>query len=663
MNWALLVTAACLAVPLSVPVPVPASAQPPVVASGMTATTVSTAASGQITVGLAPVTARGTSFNQYAAFSVPAAGVQLDNQSVGANTIVNAVTGTGRTVWSGRLAVLGSRAHVIVANPNGVTLDGGSVINAGGLALATGSVATTAGGDVVLGGGPGDITVGPGGFSGSMTSLQLIAGRLRIDGPVANASVSPNADIALLAGHHEVTLDGTVPAHSTLRPWASSRSLGGRSDEILVDVTPRGSLSASRIRIAVSDKGAGVAFAGQGLASIGEFSISADGKVGLRGGRIQAEKALKVTAPAIEVLNDPAGQGDVGQASLTSLSGAVTLRATAGDLDLHGVVTGARRDGEDSASRGAVTLAATGDIRVLSEGADRRAIAFASAGDLVVTAGGRLSNDTGRLLSNGVTRIAAKSVANTIEIVGPVEGGGPRLVYVRRKRMGLFGHKTVRVWRIDAGPRRIPDQLAYIVGHSVEIEADEVVNSGEIDANLSTLTVTAGSILNEAKSTGSLLFTKRCWTLCRTSGTSTLSTAGGVMNSALGMQLTASRTILNDGGLITAYGNMALTAPSITGTARYAPTVIGHPEGLRTLFAGPQSSLSLLPQGGLFLTPAGRLTVGADHPVLLIGGDLQARTGIDNPAGVVRRDLTADESRPGHRHAGVLRSWFEEAGP
>ncbi len=297
MNRALLVTAACLAAPLSVPAP--ASAQPPaapVVASGMTATTVSTAASGQITVGLAPVTARGTSFNQYSAFSVPEAGVQLDNRSVGANTIVNAVTGTGRTVWSGPLAVLGSRAHVIVANPNGVTLDGGSVINAGGLALATGSVATTAGGDVVLGSGPGDITVGPGGFSGSMTSLQFIAGRLRIDGPVANASASPKADIALLAGHHEVTLDGTLEANSSQRPWASSRSLGGRADEILVDVTPRGSLSASRIRIAVSDKGAGVAFAGRGLASIGEFSISADGKVGLRGARIQAEKAITVTA-------------------------------------------------------------------------------------------------------------------------------------------------------------------------------------------------------------------------------------------------------------------------------------------------------------------------------------------------------------------------------
>ncbi|GJD35429.1 two-partner secretion domain-containing protein [Methylobacterium aerolatum] len=634
----------------------PASAQTPaVVPSGATATTVSTAASGRITVGIAPASSRGTSFNQYSAFSVPAAGVQLDNRSVGANTIVNSVTGTGRTVWTGPLAVLGSRAHVIVANPNGIAIDGGSVVNAGGVALSTGPVSTTASGNVILGSGGGDIAVGPGGFTGTMTSLQLIAGRLKIDGPVVNGSASPNADIALLAGNHEVTLDGTVPANSTLRPWASAKALGGQSDEVLVDVTPRGALSASRVRIAVSAQGAGVAFAGRGLASIGEFAITADGKVSVRGGQIQAEKALTIVAPSIEVLNAPAGQG-----SLASLSGAVTLKATGGDLDLRGIVTGTRRDGADPDSKGAVTLSATGDIRLLSEGADRLAIAFASEGDLSVTAGGTVSNNTGRLLSNGAVAINAASVSNTVDVVGAVDGGAPRLVFVRRKRMGWLGSKTVRVWRIDAGDLRIPGQLAYIVGRSVAISADQVVNSGEIDAQDGALTIAAGSILNAAKTSGSLVFSKSCWILCRRRGLSTVSTAGGVMNAANGLQLTAARSIVNDGGVITAYGNMALEAPSITATARDLPVVVARPAGLSTLFAGPQSSLQLVPQGGLFLAPAGALTVRAASPVILNGGDLQAGPGgLDNPAGVERHDLSDDQSWIGHRHGGVLAPWFE----
>ncbi|MCJ2013614.1 filamentous hemagglutinin N-terminal domain-containing protein [Methylobacterium sp. J-076] len=641
----------------ALPVVVATACLAQVVPTGRTATTVSTAASGQVTVGIAPVTGRGTSFNQYAAFSVPDAGVRLNNRSVGANTIVNSVAGAGRTIWTGPLEVLGSRAHVIVANPNGVAIDGGSVINVGGVAVATGPVA--ANGDTLrLGTGTGDISIGPGGFSGSMTSLQLVAGRLRIDGKVVNASASPNADIALAAGRAEVTLDGTVPANSTLRPWASHRALGGQADEILVDVTPRGSLSASRVRIAVSSKGAGVSFAGGGLASIGEFTISAEGKVSLPGGRIQAEKAITITAPTIEVLNAPSGQGN-----LASLSSAVTLRATGGDIDLRGVITGARRDAIDPASRGAITLAAKGDVRVLSEGPDKLAIAFASYGDLAVTAGGRLANDTGRLLSNADVRISAGSVSNAFDIVAAVDGGAPRLVAVDRKPMGLFGIKTARVWRIDAGTPRIPGQLGYIVGRSVAIDADDVVNSGEIDAQDGTVVISAGSILNAAKSTGSLLYTKRCWTLCRTSGRASVATFGGVMNSAYGMQLTASRSIVNDGGVIAAYGNMALEAPSITGTARYTPAVVAHPVGLRTLFAGPQSSLSLVPQGGLFLAPTGALTVRAENPVVLNGGDLQAKTGIDNPAGVRRGDLTTDQSRPGHRRAGILRSWFDEPTP
>ena len=619
-----------------------------VVPSGGTATTVTTAPSGQITVGIAPVQSRGTSLNQYSAFSVPAAGVQLDNRSVGANTIVNTVVGTGRTIWQGPLQVLGSRAHVVVVNPNGFSIDGGSVVNAGGVALATGSVALV-NGNVVLGSGTGDIAIGPGGFSGTMTSLQLIAGRLRIDGPVVDDAASPNAEINVLAGPYEVTLDGTVPAHSSLRPWASAKPLDGSSQEILVDVTPRGSLSASRVHIAVSARGAGVAFAGKGLASIGEFTIGADGKVSVAGGHIQAEKSVKIVAGAIEVLNTPAGQ-----AGIASLSGAVTLKATAGDIDLRGLVTGARKDDGDPDSQGAVTLAATGDIRVLSEGADRLAIAFASDGDLAITAGGRLTNNTGRLLSNGNVRIAARSVVNTVDIVGAVDGGTPRLVLVRKKRMGLFGHRTIRVYRLDN--ERVHDAPVL-----ARIDADEVENAGEIDAQDGALVVNAGSLVNRAQATGSVVYTKSCGTLCRTRGTSTASVVGGTMNAAAGLRLTATRSILNDGGTVTAYGNLALDAPSITAHALPVPVVATRPSGLRTLFSGHQSVITLAPAGGVFAAPGGTVTVRSTSPVLLNGGSLEGGMGVDAPAGITQGD--PGPSQIGRRHDGLLWSWFDRRSP
>lgn len=626
-----------------------------VVPSGTTATSVTTGPAGQALVGIAPVGANATSINQYSAFSVSPAGVQLNNRTVGASTIVNEVTSARRSFINGPVEVLGSRAHLIVVNPNGITVDGASFTNVGGVALGAGSI-RYAGGNAVLSTGNGDVEIGPGGLSGTMTSLQLIAGRLKIDGPVTNNSASPNADIALTAANHEVTLDGSLSPSSTLRPWASRRDLGGSSNEILIDVTPRGSLSASRIQIAVSSRGAGVSFAGTGQASIGEFSISSNGRVGITGGRLQAEKAMKIVAPSIEILNSPATE-----AVVQSLSGAVTLLANAGDIDLRGYVTGAQRDGADPDSKGAVTLAASGDIRLLSESADRLAIAFASAGDLSVTAGGAVSNKTGRLLSNANAIIESASLSNSVDVVGASAGGQPRLITVRRKTMGwpIFGSKKTRVYGVDYGELRVPGQLAYIVGQSVQIRTGEFLNSGEINAQDGSMAITASSIVNQGGRTGTFLYSKSCWIVCRSNGESSISGSGGAINSAFGMQLTASGSIVNDAGQIVAYGNMELNAPRIVGTAGYVPAIARRPGGLRTLFAGYQSWIAFTPSGGTYIAPIGSISVNSASPVELNGGDLLAGTELINPAGVARGAGPLPPATLRRDHIGLLRSWFD----
>src|SRR5205823_1848023 len=157
--------------------------------------------------------------------------------------------------------------------------------------------------NTVLGTGSGDILVTGQGLTSSTASLQLIAGRIKIDGPVRNTSSDPNANINVVAGNAQVVLDSSLLPGSTLTPWATTTKQGGVSSDILVDVTPNGSLSASRVSMVVSAQGAGVSFQGGGTASIGEFTIDADGKVAVLGGQIQAEKDVKITASAIDVLN------------------------------------------------------------------------------------------------------------------------------------------------------------------------------------------------------------------------------------------------------------------------------------------------------------------------------------------------------------------------
>jgi hypothetical protein len=60
-----------------------------VVPDGGTTTTAVTAATGTVTVNIAPVVTNGISHTTYTRFSVPPPGVDLNNVGVGARTIVN----------------------------------------------------------------------------------------------------------------------------------------------------------------------------------------------------------------------------------------------------------------------------------------------------------------------------------------------------------------------------------------------------------------------------------------------------------------------------------------------------------------------------------------------------------------------------------------------
>lgn len=619
-----------------------ATASAQVVPSGTTATSVTAGANGQTNVAIAPANANSVSVNQYQAFSVQAAGVNLINQGVNATTIINQVTSANRSYLYGPLAVVGPTAHVVVANPNGITVDGGSFINTGGVALSAGPVnfvgSATATGyqDTVLGTGSGDIQVVGAGLTGSMTSLQLIAGKIKIDGPIVNTSPDPNADINLVAGNASVTLSSSAIPGSTLKPWASTSTNGGSSTDILIDVTPNGSLSASRISMLIGGQGAGVSFQGRGTASIGEFAINAKGQVKILGGQIQAERDVKIAAAEISVLN-----AGTRTAKIASISGGVTLLANAGDIDITGQITGVTRNAGDPASRGAVTLDASGSISLLTENAGQLAIVFASHDDLSVTAGGDITNNTGRLLSNNRTFVSAGGTfRNVVDVVGAANGGEPIITTTgRRFWWWPWQGRTIQTVTYNGGSLRVPEQLAYVVGSSVFINAANVTNSGSILAQSGALLIDTGLFEDIGLVTGSASFTRSCFFFCSSSGTSNVAAASvngnpaGLVSSAGAMAINASTGIVNNGGVILSEGNLALNSPSIAAASVFAMQVAGFPGGIYNAFSGPTYFVYYAPTGGLFEAPNGSIDVTTSAPVKINGGALQAGTGVDNPAG------------------------------
>ncbi|MCS6520869.1 filamentous hemagglutinin N-terminal domain-containing protein, partial [Burkholderia thailandensis] len=169
----------------------------------------------------------GVTNNTSSSFTVSKSGADLNDVSISARTIVNQVTGTNPSLIQGNNNELGPRANVILANPNGVTVDGGSFTNMGHVVLSTDQVAfsdiTLAPGvmqrNVVLTTDRGAIIIGPGGLSGTLVNLDLIAKQLNVNGPIANDFTSSTSGIRAIVGDSTTTYDTSFSPSDNGHDW------------------------------------------------------------------------------------------------------------------------------------------------------------------------------------------------------------------------------------------------------------------------------------------------------------------------------------------------------------------------------------------------------------------------------------------------------------
>lgn len=306
--------------------------------SGETPTGVVFDGGGKATISIAPTSGTGVSLNKYGQFSVGVAGVDLDNRSVGATTIVNEVTGSTRSTINGDITVLGGTADVIIANPNGISVSGGKFVNARNVTLITGASQTgTDGLGYSITGG--DIEIGPGGLSGQMQRLDLAAREIRLNGNVDGQSLN------FFAG------EGTALIAADGLEIAPTNGAG-----VLFQLNSSAFINGSSISVLVNGNGAGTYLAG-GLASAGEFQVTSTGQIVLD--NLQAETAGHIRIAGAEV---------TGSGEIASTTGSVTMRATEGSIDLAQFsILGIERDFSDFASRGSITLIAE-ENAILNDG-------------------------------------------------------------------------------------------------------------------------------------------------------------------------------------------------------------------------------------------------------------------------------------------------------
>ncbi len=256
----------------------PSAAHRPTLANG---------ANGTPIVNIAAPDGAGLSHNRFTEYNVGAAGLVLNNSAHAVDTqlagridgntllggrpasvILNQVTGGNASMLAGATEVAGQAARVIVANPNGIGVNGGSFINANHVSLVAGAVEFDE--------------------QGAIRQFRTEHGRIAIDGAGLDARdvdqldlVSRTLQVNAALHARRVTAVAQRGAANVERP--GSHQLSGQGDgampDVAIDVSKLGSMHASAITMHGSSAGVGVNLVGKVDAVTGGIAISSGGIV------------------------------------------------------------------------------------------------------------------------------------------------------------------------------------------------------------------------------------------------------------------------------------------------------------------------------------------------------------------------------------------------
>ncbi|QWK81321.1 hemagglutinin repeat-containing protein [Ochrobactrum sp. BTU1] len=359
---------------------------------------------------------QGLSHNKYGDFNVGTPGLILNNlnselgtsklggvtpgnpnlnNSGPASVILNEVTSGSRSSLLGPTEVFGGRADVIIANPNGITCDGCGFINTPRATLTTGtpeidgsgklSGFTVQGGDVTFGSKGGNFASG----DGAVDLFDIVSRRIQIDGPINGKN------LRLTAGRQKFDY---VTGEAT--------ALSGADDagEFAIDGSALGAMQADRIRIVVTDKGAGVRMRNDMAANAGELTLSADGKISL--GNTSGRDGVSVQSKSRQV---EARKITSKKKVVVKAAKGITLEAVSADEDIVlGNGEGLLSVAGDVASLGNVELTSSGAITTGNVAAGKNANLQAgqaiTAGQVIADGTASLTAASGGIALSGIAK-------------------------------------------------------------------------------------------------------------------------------------------------------------------------------------------------------------------------------------------------------------------
>ncbi|WP_103602907.1 hemagglutinin repeat-containing protein [Campylobacter concisus] len=243
---------------------------------------------------------KGVSINEYSRFNTPTTGTILNNSNKNIDTkiagqidanyrlnkeaslIINKVNSAEKSSLKGNLEVAGSRADVVIANPNGISVDGLNMINSRSLTLTTGNINKLSPKEIELISNNSIDIVGDGLNDKSSDYTNVISNAVNL-----NSNIHAN----------ELNIIGEKAVASSKDRLYNDVKAKNQENSFSLDSSALGGMYANKIKLVGTSNGVGVNNNGLVIAN-NNIEISLDGDI-VNAGAIASNKEAKIEANTI----------------------------------------------------------------------------------------------------------------------------------------------------------------------------------------------------------------------------------------------------------------------------------------------------------------------------------------------------------------------------
>src|SRR5450830_318665 len=431
-------------------------------APGKQRPTVLQSANGVTQVNIQTPSAAGVSRNTYSQFDVTANGAILNNsrgnvqtQTGGwvqgnpwlangsARVILNEVNSSNPSQLRGYVEVAGQRAEVVIANPAGVSVDGGGFINASRVVLTTGTP--------ILNG-------------GSLDGYMVQRGQVSIHGRGLDTSLSDYTAILARAAQinggiwaQELKVVTGANQLDATHAVSAAAAGAGPAPTFALDVAQLGGMYAGKITLIGTEAGLGVRNAGVLAATAGNLVLQSNGWLS-NSGNIQSASTGSQTSIAVT--------GDLGNSSKIYAGGDSRIQAQ-GNLANSGVIAAQGNAGVQASridsNAGSVLAAGLGLDNTLSGNGNLNV----AAADTIAVHGTAAASGDNRLLAGKLDVTAAQISGANVSLgasAGDLDASHAQLSAKASLQLGAAG--TVR------------SDAAQVTGQKLLITAHDLSNVG-----------------------------------------------------------------------------------------------------------------------------------------------------------------------------------------